>query len=366
VAKYELLIDGKSRWRARSEDDVRRWIADYREEHAEDDPDATHVQVRKLTALSWLTGGKLVNPVAFLACVVVLVVAAPAQASLQPGSHAAIDVSVATLWKAPNVARAIDRPSLTNPVDPARWSRNLASTESRVWLDSHVQTQALYGQDVVVLARSGGWAKVAVVDEPDPQDAHGYPGWLPVSQLRPAYAMGGRKVVITARTGQLSVHGKTLRLSYGTQLPLVRWSGDAATVRTPDGVGTIVGVEAPLAPSNASIIAQAKRFLGTHYLWGGLSSWGFDCSGIVWDVYRAHGMTIPRDADPQMHHGTPVARSALRAGDLLFFGSAGYAEHDAIYLGSDRMLEAPDSAHRVRIAPVRWTYYIGARRYLSR
>ena len=111
------------------------------------------------------------------------------------------------------------------------------------------------------------------------------------------------------------------------------------------------------------MIAQAKRFLGVHYLWGGLSAWGYDCSGLIWAVYRAHGQTIPRDADPQFRHGTPVARSALRPGDLLFFGSPGYAEHVAIYVGNDRMLEAPDSAHRVRIVPVRWTYFIGARRY---
>src|SRR5207248_7852860 len=88
---------------------------------------------------------------------------------LRPGQRATIDVSVVTLWKAPNLDRPIDRPSMTNPVDPVQWSKNLSTTASRVWLDSHVQTQALYGQDIVVLARSGGWAKVAVVDEPDPQ-----------------------------------------------------------------------------------------------------------------------------------------------------------------------------------------------------
>jgi len=317
VAKYELLIDGRSRW-----------------------------------AL-------------FLFGVLAVSAASPAQAALQPGEHATIDVSVATLWKAPNLYRSIDRPSVTNPVDPVQWSKNLSTTAARVWLDSHVQTQALYGQGVVVLARSGGWAKVAVVDEPDPQDPHGYPGWLPVSQLKTGFAGGGRSVVVVARTGQLLVHGRTLTLSYGTRLPLVRWSGDSAVVRTPDGQGTVVGVEDSYRPSSASIIAQARRFLGVHYLWGGLSAWGFDCSGLIWDVYRAHGMTIPRDADPQFHYGTAVARTALRPGDLLFFGSPSYAEHVSIFLGNDRMLEAPDSAHRVRIAPVRWTYYIGARRYLS-
>jgi gamma-D-glutamyl-L-lysine dipeptidyl-peptidase len=291
-----------------------------------------------------------------------LLLAAIALAGFHPGDTASIDVSVATLWKAPNVYRTIDRPSVTNPADPAAWSRNLATTADRVWLDSHVQTQALYGQQVRILAVQGGWAEVAVRDEPDPKNPHGYPGWLPLRQLRPAIDDSGSYLVVRARTATLQVAGKTLQLSYGTRLP--RIAGNRVT--TPDGEGTVAGAALPLAPSNASIIAQGKRFLGTHYLWGGLSAWGFDCSGLIWDLYRAHGLTIPRDADPQMHHGTPVARSALKPGDLLFFGSKNYADHVSIYLGGDEQLEAPDSAHRVRISPVRWTYYIGARRYLTR
>lgn len=63
MPRYELLIDGRRRWKASSDDDVRRWLDDYRSEHAEDDPDATHVQVMRLSPLSWLTGGaSLVEP----------------------------------------------------------------------------------------------------------------------------------------------------------------------------------------------------------------------------------------------------------------------------------------------------------------
>jgi cell wall-associated NlpC family hydrolase len=296
----------------------------------------------------------------------VLVFAAPAGAALQPGEHASVDVAVATLWKAPDLYRPIDRPSVTNPVDLEAWNRNLSTTASRVWLDSHVQTQALYGQEVVVLARSGAWAKVAVVDEPDPQDPHGYPGWLRAAQLAPDFDRSGAQVVVTSRTSKLLVHGRTIPLSYGTVLPLERWSGGSAVVRTPDGQGTAVGVAPALEPSAATVVSQAKRFVGIRYLWGGLSAWGFDCSGLVWDVFRVQGMTVPRDADPQFHHGTPVARSALRPGDLLFWGSKHYADHVAIYAGNGQMVEAPDSAHSVRVVPVRWdAYYLGARRYLS-
>src|SRR5918911_3742231 len=146
--------------------------------------------------------------------------AALALAAFQPGQTASIDVSVATLWKAPNLYRAIDRPSVTTPVDLAQWSRNLATTADRVWLDSHVQTQALYGQQVMILAVQSGWAKVAVRDEPDPQDPHGYPGWLPLRQLKPALDDSGSYLVVRARTATLRVAGKTIELSYGTRLPV--------------------------------------------------------------------------------------------------------------------------------------------------
>ena len=64
--KYELLVDGRGRGRVQGEDAVRGWLARYREEHAEDDPDAAHVQVRELTPFAWLTGGKLLDRDDFL------------------------------------------------------------------------------------------------------------------------------------------------------------------------------------------------------------------------------------------------------------------------------------------------------------
>ncbi len=66
MAKFELLIDGRGRWRAKSDADVREWLRDYREEHADDDPDAVHVQIRQLSAWSWLTGGTIVPREPFL------------------------------------------------------------------------------------------------------------------------------------------------------------------------------------------------------------------------------------------------------------------------------------------------------------
>jgi hypothetical protein len=61
MAGYAILVDGERVDRADSEAGVRAWIAKYREEHAEDDPDAAHVQILARGSLAWLTGGKLVD-----------------------------------------------------------------------------------------------------------------------------------------------------------------------------------------------------------------------------------------------------------------------------------------------------------------
>jgi cell wall-associated NlpC family hydrolase len=299
-----------------------------------------------------------------LLVVLAAALAAPAAAHAQT---ALIDVSVATLWKAPGLARGLDGPSLGNPVDPRAWSGNLATTESRVWLDTHVQTQALYGQRVVVLARKGAWTKVAVVDEPDPQDPHGYPGWLPSKQLSFAPDLPtSRAAIVNVPTIRLS----GLELSFATRLPLVREQGTEVVVRKPDGgdatlprAAVRLVDSAPVRPTGEQIVAAASRFLGVRYLWGGLSAFGYDCSGLVWAAYRSYGITIPRDADPQFRHGRRIASNALRPGDLVFYGSASYVHHVAIYAGAGRMLEAPDSAHRVRLVPMRWGEFAGARRY---
>src|SRR2546430_10734159 len=118
----------------------------------------------------------------------ILGVAAPAHAALKPGDTAAIAVSVATLWKAPDLYRSIDRPVVTTPVNLDAWNRNLATGALRRELTSRVQTQALYGELVTVIRVKDGWAKVAVQDQVDPQDPRGYPGWLPVAQLRTGYS----------------------------------------------------------------------------------------------------------------------------------------------------------------------------------
>jgi gamma-D-glutamyl-L-lysine dipeptidyl-peptidase len=294
----------------------------------------------------------------------------------KPPQRAYVDVAVATVWTSPGAPRAIDRPALGNPVDLRRWNRALSSSARR-GLVGRIETQALYGEGVYVLARRGRWTHVAVIDQPTPRDARGYPGWVPSGQLTPGERFGpalhGRVAIVVRRTAVMRGVGPPLELSYGTRLPVVDTAGTDVVVATPDGrTGRIARVSVSTFPSSASIrrasgvqIANAARmFVGVRYLWGGTSAFGFDCSGLIELVHRTGGLIVPRDADAQARAGRTVLRDRLQPGDLLFYGRQ-HVHHVTLYVGGGRMIEAPNSSSSVRLGRVRGFDYAGSRRYVG-
>lgn len=111
------------------------------------------------------------------------------------------------------------------------------------------------------------------------------------------------------------------------------------------------------------IIRTALTYRGVRYRYGGMSSRGVDCSGLVARVMQLHGIELPHNAAALFERGRHVARDQLAAGDLVFFRttSSRRISHVGIYLGDGKFLHASSARGRVRTDSLESGYY--ARKY---
>lgn len=104
---------------------------------------------------------------------------------------------------------------------------------------------------------------------------------------------------------------------------------------------------APFLPKSKvkALIATAKKYIGTPYVFGGTTPKGFDCSGFLQYVFKKHGMTLPRTADEQYTVGKRTKKASdLVPGDLVFFTTyESGVSHCGIYLGKNEFIHASSS-----------------------
>jgi hypothetical protein len=299
-------------------------------------------------------------------------------ARVSGASRARVAVSVATVWTGPDAARAVDAAALAEVPDPSAWLAAM-TLEELVDLHGRIGTQALFGEEVVVVDQRGDWSAVELPAQPAGTCPGGYPGWVRSAHLD-AGVVDGPSVVVTSRLVTTRDHaGRPVVLGMGSRLELVDRSTSELLVAGPGGELLALDPAAVALPRSDGdrdggelVLRLARRFAGTAYLWGGCSGWGVDCSGLVHLAHRACGIVVARDAHDQASAGDAVPSAAPAEGDLLFFSRPDEPPHHvALCAGPGRMLHSPRTGKQVEeiagaTEPYRSELDAFARRYWRR
>lgn len=246
---------------------------------------------------------------------------------------------------------------------PARWGADLDGTAHLGGLLSGLEGTRLYAGVGAQQRESGGVSLSSSLGA-----VYTYPIAGPLAlegegRYRVPFAEG-EAARVELRAGVALAFGRTRRAPAPRRTP-------APAVR--------IGADAPPASAEAlamRAIGTGESYLGVPYRWGGNTpEEGFDCSGFLRYVYRAHGIELPRVTRDQAQVGEalPLSIEALRPGDLMFFAKDGsYIDHAAMYVGEGRILHSSASGKGVRYDDLHSrrgeyyrTHFVAARRVLT-
>lgn len=280
-----------------------------------------------------------------------------------------VGVPVASVWSDPDSVRPVDAPAVAASPDIPGWLAQMTRKQTIDLCDEkRLQTQVLFGDEVIVDVLRGNWASVVVPSQKSAKDTRGYPGWMPAAQLRtPHSAAAGEKVMVQSKLALFYNEDQQplFHLSFGTFLDLIEKQENIVKVDSPVGVGYL-NLEDIIFPSRRpqdtgeKIVGNALRFLDLPYLWSGMSAYGYDCSGFSYSMLRAGGYLIPRDADDQSLNGREIQKGEMKPGDLLYFAyeqGRGYVHHVGIYAGDGKMVHSPTPGKKVSLTELAGTIF---------
>ena len=194
-------------------------------------------------------------------------------------------------------------------------------------------TQALMGEMVEILDSHNSWFKVRQWDD--------YESWIHEFYLMDMDQGYGDTYFFDRHTNQLiGADGSEFYLPFGVMLPIGQMDGSSVTVCFPwgDWGKYVLPPKKNFENQVERLIVNARKFNGVQYQWGGISTFGCDCSGLVQTIFKSVGVKLPRDSHQQFDAGKQIEIDAVVKGALLFFAENDKIDHVAISLGESRII----------------------------
>ena len=223
-----------------------------------------------------------------------------------------------------------------------------------------------------------------------PPSAPGAPGWGALStpaqrgialgnllQTNLRRTLGGPNATLMNSMRQLGVPGSVIGAIGGSMPNLnIKMPAPEEQAAVHDQLTNFTastsGPNVKVSANAAGAVQLAKDYLGTPYVWGGDSTKGFDCSGLLQYVWAKQGVPIPRTTYDQFKQGQKISTGSLRPGDAVFFKGSDskvvdgqlLPGHVGMYIGDGQIIQAPHTGTTVQITPLKdMSGYMGARRY---
>ena len=217
-------------------------------------------------------------------------------------------------------------------------STAVAPVHSGAAFTSEMITQGLMFESVSIQSEQDNWLNITMED--------GYEGWVHNFYVSESHVNCQKSIMVTDRYAPLRLQCGTdsqimALLSFGTVVPLIEKTSGYCTIQLINGSEAFIPAQRKILSKNRSdIIRLATSLFGVPYLWGGKSSFGYDCSGFIQMVLKTVGIPVDRDSNKQEKDEKleDISISDALPGDLMFFSENDCINHVVFIAGEGKII----------------------------